>query len=48
MFVRSDENDHFVRQAQDRPGESFRVNQDLYEGYLVAFSPSKEDKQRPV
>ena len=43
-----DEDEHFVGQAQDHPVESFRVNQDLYEGYFMAVHPSNEDKQHHV
>ena len=42
-----DEDEHFVGQARDRLGESFRVNRDLYEGYFVAVKPSKDDAEHP-
>ena len=48
MSKKSDEDEHFVGQAQDRPLESFQVNQDLYEGYFVAIHQSEEDRQRRV
>ena len=43
-----DEDEHFDRQAQDRPLESFQVNQDLHEGHFVAICPFEEDRQPHV